>query len=56
MRVVDPQFMRGRAQRGENGVEKNRVGREFQFQIGVGIDCAVLLARVACQQENGDYE
>ena len=56
MRVVDPQFMRGRAQRGENGVEKNRVGREFQLQIGVGIDCVVLLARVACQQENGDYE
>ena len=43
MRVVDSQFVCGRAQRGKNSVEENCVGREFQLQIGVGIDRVVLL-------------
>ena len=42
--VVDSQFMCGRAQRGENRVEKDGVSREFELQVGIGIDLAVLLA------------
>ena len=58
MRVVDSEFVRGRAQRGENGVKQNRVCRKLQFQVGIGVDLVVLLAGLSRQkkQQKSHYE
>ena len=45
MAVVNHQFVGGRTQRSENGVEQDGVRRKLQLQVGIGIDLVVFLAR-----------